>query len=95
MMYLHIGNGKTVRVRDLISFFDFDSMTVAGQSRRFLSECEKKNLIDDCTGGEIPRSVILLANGKKKGESPSYRILFSLLSTAALRARLESDWNET
>ena len=95
MMYLHIGNGKTVRVRDLISFFDFDSMTVAGQSRKFLSECEKKNLIDDCTGGEIPRSVILLANGKKKGETPPYRILFSLLSTSALRARLASDWNET
>ena len=35
-MYLHIGNQETVRVRDLVAFFDFDSMTVASISRRFL-----------------------------------------------------------
>lgn len=86
MMYLHIGNGVTVRIRDLIAFFDFDSMTVASISRKYLSDAEKKKMISDCTGGEIPRSV-LLVTGKNKGD---YRILFSLLSTAALRARLES-----
>ena len=86
MMYLHIGNGETVRIRDLIAFFDFDSMTVASISRRYLSDAEKKKMIVDCTGGELPRSV-LLVSGKTKGD---YRILFSLLSTAALRARLDS-----
>ena len=85
-MYLHIGNGETVRIRDLVAFFDFDSMTVASISRRFLSNAEKKKMIADCTGGEIPRSVLLVSD-KNKGD---HRILFSLLSTAALRARLES-----
>ena len=46
MMYLHIGNGETVRVRDLVAFFDFDAMTVASISRRFLSDAEKKKIID-------------------------------------------------
>ena len=90
MMYLHIGNGETVRVRDLVAFFDFDSMTVASISRRFLTDAEKKNIISDCAGGELPRSVLLVAG--EKPDSP--RILFSLLSTAALRARLESGSND-
>lgn len=90
MMLLHIGNGVSVRVRDLVAFFDFDSMTVASVSRRFLSDAEKKKLISDCAGGELPRSVLLVA-GKERGER---RILFSLLSTAALRARLESGQTE-
>lgn len=89
-MYLHIGNGETVRVRDLVAFFDFDSMTVASISRRFLSDCEKKKKISDCTGGEIPRSVLLVSDTKTK----ETRILFSLLSTAALRARLGGGSND-
>ena len=89
-MYLHIGNGETVRVRDLVAFFDFDSMTVASISRRFLSEAEKRKQIADCAGGELPRSVLLVSDGKIKEP----RILFSLLSTAALRARLESDQSD-
>ena len=90
MMYLHIGNQETVRVRDLVAFFDFDSMTVASISRRFLSACEKKKMIADCTGGEIPRSVLLVSDAKTK----ETRILFSLLSTAALRARLDGGTND-
>lgn len=89
-MYLHIGNGETVRVRDLVAFFDFDSMTVASISRRFLSGAEKEKKIEDCTGGELPRSVLLVSE-KKTGGS---RILFSLLSTAALRARLDGGAND-
>ncbi len=89
-MYLHIGNGETVRVRDLVAFFDFDAMTVASISRRFLSDAEKKKIISDCAGGELPRSVLLVSDEKKEG----CRILFSLLSTAALRARLESGSND-
>ncbi|MBP5610319.1 MAG: DUF370 domain-containing protein [Clostridia bacterium] len=90
MMVLHIGNGVTVRVRDLVAFFDFDVMTVASISRRFLSDAEKKKMISDCAGGELPRSVLLVSNGKEKKP----RILFSLLSTAALRARLASGEND-
>ena len=90
MMYLHIGNGVTVRIRDLIAFFDFDSMTVASISRKYLSDAEKKKMISDCTGGEIPRSVLLVSDAKTK----ETRILFSLLSTAALRARLDGGTND-
>ena len=90
MMYLHIGNQETVRVRDLVAVFDFDSMTVASISRRFLSDAEKKKLVYDCAGGELPRSVLLVSDGKTK----ETRVLFSLLSTAALRARLENALND-
>ena len=38
MMYLHIGNGETVRIRDLVAFFDFDSMTVSDVSFSTLGE---------------------------------------------------------
>ena len=90
MMSLHIGNGATVLEKDVVAIFDFDATTVASISRRFLSDAEKKGLITDCTGGELPRSVLLVSDEKQKEP----RILFSLLSTAALRARLESDQSD-
>ena len=92
MMSLHIGNGATVLEKDVVAIFDFDATTVASISRRFLSDAEKKGLITDCTGGELPRSVLLVSDGKKG--NGDCRILFSLLSTAALRARLASGEND-
>ena len=92
MRILHIGNGETVRVKDLVAFFDFDSMTVAGISRKYLFDAEKEGRITDCAGGELPRSVILLK--KENGGRGEWRILFSLLSTSALRARLGSGQTE-
>ena len=40
-MYLHIGNNKIVRTRDVIGIFDADTATVSKTTRAYLSEKEK------------------------------------------------------
>ncbi|MBQ7591924.1 MAG: DUF370 domain-containing protein [Clostridia bacterium] len=58
-MFLHAGNGKTVREKDIIGIFDTDNSTLSSPAtRRFLSEAEKNGLVE-LTGTDIPKSFIL------------------------------------
>ncbi len=81
-MFLHIGNSKNVRERDIIGIFDADTATVSGITRKYLSACEKKGLLSTA-GEEIPKSFVLY---KKDGKAS---VCFSQLSTAALLGRSE------
>lgn len=85
-MYLHIGNNKTVRVRDLVGIFDADSATVSGITRKFLSDKEKKHLVLSASE-EIPKSFVLY---KENGE---YKICFSLLASTVLYGRLKAGYH--
>ena len=85
-MFLHIGNNKNIRERDIIGIFDADTATVASVTRKFLSRAEKKGLVDAATE-EIPKSFVLY---KSKGK---YAICFSQLSTSALLGRSGNEQN--
>ena len=85
-MFLHIGNNKNIRERDIIGIFDADTATVASVTRKFLSRAEKKGLVDAATE-EIPKSFVLY---KRKGK---YAICFSQLSTSALLGRSGNEQN--
>ena len=37
MIYLHVGNKKNIRERDIIGIFDTDSATVSVTTRRYLA----------------------------------------------------------
>ena len=37
-MYLHAGNGRTVRTRDVIGIFDLDNASMSAVTRRMLAE---------------------------------------------------------
>ena len=38
MIYLHVGNKKNIREKDIIGIFDTDSATVSVTTRRYLAQ---------------------------------------------------------
>lgn len=80
-MFLHVGNNKNVRIRDVVGIFDMDNATVSPITRRFLSSKQKESLVESASF-DIPKSFILYLEG---GE---YRICFSPLSSASLKGRM-------
>ena len=79
-MYLHIGNNKNIRERNIIGIFDADTATVSTITRRFLTGAEKQKRVESATD-ELPKSFILYEENKE------YRICFSQLSSSALLGR--------
>ena len=88
-MFLHIGNGVTVRKRDIIGIFDLDTASMSSDTKRFLREAEKKELLRDASGGELPRSFVLVGERRSIEEGDvGLGVRLSLISTAGLRLRL-------
>ena len=88
-MFLHIGNGVTVRKRDIIGIFDLDTASMSSDTKRFLREAEKKELLRDAAGGELPRSFVLVGERRSIEEGDvGLGVRLSLISTAGLRLRL-------
>jgi hypothetical protein len=83
-MYLHIGNNKIIRTRDVIGIFDADTATVSKTTRAYLSEKEKSGALTSATD-EVPRAFVLY--GDKNNEN----ICFSLLSAKTLVRRNEAE----
>ena len=91
-MYLHIGNGITVRKKDIIGIFDLDSSTVSAVTKKYINKNEKEGniLYGD---SDLPRTFIL--HEKRVGEKRVYRINLSRISSQGLKIRAESDdYNE-
>ncbi len=80
-MFLHAGNGKNIREKDIIGIFDMDNATISPITRKYLSAEQKKGRVYSVSN-DIPKSFILY---KENGE---VRICFSTLSTASLMGRL-------
>ena len=80
-MFLHVGNNKNIRIRDVIGIFDMDNATLSSVTRKFLSKNQKKLLVETAAL-EIPKSFILFE------ENGLYKICFSPLSSASLRGRM-------
>lgn len=87
-MFLHIGNGVSVRQKDIIGIFDLDTATVSAETKRFLRNAEKKGVLEDEANGEIPRSFLLLDQKDKESEDKRYLLKLSLISSAGLKLRL-------
>ena len=82
-MYVHIGNGKMLRVSDILGIFDTDNSTVSKNTRTWLTQKEKTGKLESATE-EIPKSFILTMD--EKGEE---KIYFSQLSSSTLKTRVE------
>ena len=80
-MFLHVGNNKNIRIRDVIGIFDMDNATLSSVTRKFLSNTQKKLMVETAAV-EIPKSFILFE------ENGLYKICFSPLSSASLRGRM-------
>lgn len=91
-MYLHIGNGITVKKKSVIGIFDLDSATVSAVTKKYINKNEKDGniLYGD---SDLPRTFVLhdeIINGEKK-----YKIKLSRISSQGLKIRAEGDdYNE-
>ena len=83
-MYLHAGNNKNIREKDIIGIFDVDNSTVSSITRKYLSDAQRAGNIISAKD-EIPKSFILY---REKGK---YKICFSQISTTALLGRTENN----
>ena len=81
-MYLHIGNKKSVKKKDIIGIFDLDTATVSGITKKFINRNQKEGKVE-YTDTDLPRSFILLDEG---GECC---VKLSRISTGGLRLRAE------
>ena len=87
-MILHIGNGKTVRRRDIIGIFDIDNVTVTAGGRAFLSRAQKEGRVS-AADYDIPRSFILCDDKERD------RVILSHISSPSLAARAEGNaWDD-
>ena len=99
-MYLHIGNQKNIRKKQLIGIFDTDNATVSEITRSFLKKNEKTGRVSSAVT-EIPKSFVLY-NGLssdsykrsdcrpiRKGNEKKANVCFSQLSSASLAGRLD------
>jgi len=81
-MYLHIGNKKSVRRREVIGIFDLDTATVTDTGKSFLTHAEragKTEYADD----DLPRSFVIST------EKNDTRVRLSRLSSVALAERFD------
>ena len=81
-MYLHVGNKRSIRLSTIIGIFDTDNATLSMTSRSFLSNAQKKGIVD-AASEEIPKSFILYR------ENNTDRVCFSQLSSSALVGRCD------
>lgn len=86
-MYLHVGNGKSVKKKDVIGIFDLDSATVSRVTKDFVNRKEKSGLVE-YDYSDLPRSFILL-----DGEPD--RIVLSRISPQGLRIRIDEGYSLT
>lgn len=87
-MYVHAGNNRIIRTRDIIGIFDMDTATMAGTTREYLRNCEKSGEMINIKD-EIPKSFIVTVNSD--GEDNVY---ISQISTSALIGRISSGIKE-
>lgn len=83
-MYLHIGNGKSLKKKDIIGIFDLDTATVSGITKKFINTNQERGKVE-YSDSDLPRSFILASDG----EGSVVRL--SRISTSGLRQRAEGD----
>lgn len=82
-MYLHIGNGKSIRKRNIIGIFDLDTATVSGITKRFINSNQRRGRVE-YDDSDLPRSFLL-----SEDKDGTHRVCLSRISTQGLRQRAE------
>lgn len=58
-MYIHIGENKIVRAKDIVAIFDMDSATVSSVTKKYLSNAQNEGRVK-ALGFDLPRSFIVM-----------------------------------
>ena len=62
-MFIHIGEGKVLRKKDIMFIFDLDSSTVSVHTRNYLNRAQRENRVISL-GLELPKSFIVTQDNK-------------------------------
>lgn len=81
-MYVHAGNNRLIRTREIIGIFDMDTATMAQATRDYLRNAEKKGRMINIKE-EIPKSFTVTVD-----ESGNDEVYVSQISTSALVGRI-------
>ena len=84
-MYLHVGNGKTVKKKQVVGIFDLDTATVSKITKDFVNKKEKEGKLE-YDYADLPRSFVLL-----DGEDD--KIVLSRISPAGLKIRIDDNYS--
>ncbi len=84
-MYLHIGNGESIKKKDIVGIFDLDTATVSPITKNYITEKEKQKKLS-YIDSDLPRSFILI--GRKE---PDSQVKLSRISTVGLLSRAVDD----
>lgn len=83
-MYLHLGEQKVVKKRDIVGIFDMDTATVMKSTRNFLKIAEKNGEAETLSF-ELPKSFIIC----KKRNRKEKKVYISQITPATLLKRSE------
>ena len=84
-MFLHVGNNKNIRIKNIIGIFDMDNASWAYKTREFLDMAQEEGrVIWVCD--DLPRSFVVTDNG-----SENWQVYVSQLSSATLMGRAEKN----
>ena len=83
-MFLHIGNGKSIRKKKIVGIFDLDTATVSPISKNYINKMQKAGRLEyDDT--DLPRSFVVY------DEKSEQKVMLSRISTAGLKQRAEGN----
>lgn len=87
-MYVHAGNNRLIRTREIVGIFDMDNATIAPTTRDYLRNAEKNGKMITIKE-EIPKSFVITASNKNED-----RVYVSQISTSALAGRINSGFKD-
>ena len=82
-MYLHIGNDKLVREKEILGIFDLDTASVSPVTKKFLAQAEREKRTESAKE-ELPKAFVVTTDGK---------VVFSQISSGNLVGRLAKNRN--
>ena len=62
-MYIHIGENKVLRKKDIMFIFDLDSSTVSIHTRNYLNKAQREGRVV-ALGYDLPKSFIVARDNK-------------------------------
>ncbi len=83
-MYLHIGNGQSVKECEILGIFDLDTATISKHTKKYISTLEKDGKLE-YTDFDLPRSFVVFGKGK------NLRAKLSRISSAGLKQRIDNE----
>ncbi len=81
-MFLHVGEGRVLRKKEVVGIFDLENTSVSKKTREFLRKSESDKKIK-YLGEEIPRTYIVTNSKKEKS------VYMTQISVQTLNKRAE------